>query len=168
VLLNVRCFRYARSWSLVGGVALVPLSCTQDRVVGMKAGFAKVGRGDLVLVELRTKDGKRLYWQRVIALPGDRVAIQGGTLVRNGELAADGGKPFSRPDGTIFPAVVPDGYLLLASYDPFDPRAAKAVAEDPDYDKRVEAMLRNVTEKIDARCILAPIDALRARGWFKL
>jgi Signal peptidase, peptidase S26 len=170
-------FVYVCAVTALGGVALVPLSCSQVTVgengprhwrFGMKAGFTKVGRGDHVTVELRTKDGKQLYLLRVLALPGDRVAIQSGTLVRNGEMAPDGGKPFPEPDGTIFPAVVPDGYLLLASHDPFDLKATKAVAEDADYDKRIETMFRNLAEKIDATCILAPIDALRARGWFEL
>ena len=87
--------------------------------------FYRPRRGDLVVFESVEQPGKKLV-KRLVGLPGDTVAMQGGTLIRNGArvaepyaVRADPGRSESpenraRMRGWQLPHFVgddPDGYL---------------------------------------------------------
>jgi signal peptidase I len=103
--------------------------------------------GDLVLVDhgvegLRRRDvvaahhpvtGASLV-KRVVGFPGDRIALEDGVLVVNGEPQCEPGIDPDRLDGVWFgPVTVPDGTLFLlgdARADSIDSRAFGAVPLD--------------------------------------
>ena len=77
---------------------------------------AEVKYGDMIMVETLLLDEKgqsRDLIKRVIGLPGDTVAVRGGSVYRNGELLHE---PYTKDgftDGEMAPQVVPENGLFL-------------------------------------------------------
>jgi hypothetical protein len=154
---------------LPGHLYWIDRSSRTTLAVGMRIGLSRVKRSDSVSVELRTKDGSTHFRaMRVLALPGDRVEMHDGVFVRNDIAAPSSGTLFPKPNGTIFPGVVPAHHVVLAWYDPFDSSSAKAHAQEVDFDKRFGELFGDVKETMDATCILVRADALVARYLFEL
>ena len=77
----------------------------------------KVARGDVVIYESSATKGPVI--KRVRALPGDSVALRGGTLTVNGEaLANSAGVPyrFSSAESLMIGIYAPDGKLQDGAY----------------------------------------------------
>lgn len=96
--------------SVVDGPSMLPTLETGDRVLVEKLGyrFSEPERGDVVLLQ---REGQLLI-KRVAALPGETVAVRGGTFYVNGEPLRDPsgmqGLPYS-----VEPTVVPPGQFYV-------------------------------------------------------
>ncbi len=74
--------------------------------------FDEPSAGDVVLA--REPGSGQLVVKRVVAVGGDTVGIEDGTLIRNGVIVAEGYTNQSDMDGFFFgPDPVPDGQVFL-------------------------------------------------------
>jgi signal peptidase I len=103
-----------------------------DSVLVNKAGGAEPRRRELIA--FRAPDSDDILVKRVVALPGDRVAIEDGRLVVNGRHRAE---PYADPDAidSVFfgPVEVPAGAVFVLGDnrgDSVDSRDFGAVRED--------------------------------------
>jgi signal peptidase I len=105
----------------VEGTSMMPTLYDQERLFinqfSYKFGLGKIQRGDTV-VFWAPEDIRESYIKRVIGLPGDTVAVQGGYVLVNGEkLVENYVPPEYRDDRTYPPRVVPpDEYFVLGDH----------------------------------------------------
>lgn len=60
--------------------SMTPNLLVNDRLLASMRGPGALRRGDIILFDV----GRHIYIQRVAALPGDRIAMQGGVVILNG------------------------------------------------------------------------------------
>ncbi len=88
--------------TLAYGVALGPLML----------GNGHIHRGDIVAFERGQADERKIFLKRVIALPGERVAMSNGNVLVNGAVLREDYDPL--PDHSTTPALkVPDGTVFV-------------------------------------------------------
>lgn len=98
--------------SVVKGNSMEPCLHDGDRLVVDRVAYnlADVGRGDVVVLRY-PKDPSLEFVKRIVGLPGDRVAMQHGTLLVNGEPCDSYGAIADRQDLPEF--VVPEGRFFV-------------------------------------------------------
>ena len=98
--------------SVVKGNSMEPCLHDGDRLVVDRVAYdlADVGRGDVVVLRY-PKDPSLEFVKRIVGLPGDRVAMQRGTLLVNGEPCDSYGAIADRQDLPDF--VVPEGRFFV-------------------------------------------------------
>jgi len=98
--------------SVVKGNSMEPCLHDGDRLVVDRVAYnlAEVGRGDVVVLRY-PKDPTLEFVKRIVGLPGDRVAMQHGTLLVNGEPSDSYGAIADRQDLPEF--VVPEGRFFV-------------------------------------------------------
>jgi len=109
----------------VEGTSMLPMLEDQDRLFINKFAYSKLGslvgdeihRSDVV-VFLYPHDHTKSYIKRVIALPGDRLRIDHGTVWVNGEALKETYVPFKYQDDRSQPEmVIPDGeYFVMGDH----------------------------------------------------
>ena len=93
--------------------SMVPTLEVNDRVLVNKLvyRFGEPERGDIVVFE--APDGMTRLIKRVVGVPGDRIAVERGTLVVNGERQEE---PYLNPElpdeSTYGPITVPEGCVF--------------------------------------------------------
>ncbi|MDQ4106643.1 MAG: signal peptidase I [Actinomycetota bacterium] len=95
--------------------SMVPTLEVGDRVLVNKFiyRFTEPDRGDIVVFESVDGDGTDLI-KRVIALPGDTVAVRDGTLFVNGEPQREPYLNRALPDSSFYaPTEVPEGHVFV-------------------------------------------------------
>lgn len=98
--------------SVVKGNSMEPCLHDGDRLVVDRVAYnlADVGRGDVVVLRY-PKDPSLEFVKRIVGLPGDRIAMQHGTLQVNGAPCDSYGAIADRQDLPEF--VVPDGRFFV-------------------------------------------------------
>ncbi len=103
----------------VEGTSMMPTLDDQERIFINKFvyRFSHIDHGDTVVFWF-PGDPTKSYIKRVIATPGDRVEVDRGTVVVNGEALAEGYVPFEFRDDNSMPAktVPPDEYFVLGDH----------------------------------------------------
>jgi signal peptidase I len=105
----------------VEGTSMMPSLYDQERLFinqfSYKFGLGQIQRGDTV-VFLFPEDPTKSYIKRVIGLPGDRVAVENGSVFVNGKKLVENYVPAAyRDDRTYAPTVVPpDDYFVLGDH----------------------------------------------------
>ena len=109
----------------VEGTSMLPMLEDQDRLFINKFVYSRLGslvgdeihRSD-VIVFLYPHDHTKSYIKRVIALPGDRLRIDHGTVWVNGEALKETYVPFKYQDDRSQPEmVIPDGeYFVMGDH----------------------------------------------------
>ncbi len=105
----------------VEGTSMMPSLFDQERLFinqfSYKFGLGHIKRGDTV-VFLFPEDPTKSYIKRVIGLPGDKVAVDDGTVYVNGKkLVENYVPPAYRDDRSYTPTVVPPGdYFVLGDH----------------------------------------------------
>jgi len=109
----------------VEGTSMLPMLQDQDRLFINKFAYSKLGamvggdihRGDVV-VFLYPHDHTKSYIKRVIALPGDQLRIDHGTVWVNGVALKEGYVPFKYLDDRSQPLMtIPDGeYFMMGDH----------------------------------------------------
>lgn len=103
----------------VEGTSMLPMLEDQDRLFINKWAFRfeKIQRGDVV-VFLFPQDQTKSYIKRVIALPGDDLRIDHGTVIVNGKALKESYVPFRFEDDRSQPEmVVPrDEYFVMGDH----------------------------------------------------
>jgi len=101
----------------VEGTSMMPSLVDQDRIFINKFiyrfGIGEIHRGDMVVFHY-PGDPSKSYIKRVIALPGDEVSIEGGTVYLNGKKIDEPYVPEEFRDRLSLGAVkVPDGSFFV-------------------------------------------------------
>jgi signal peptidase I len=103
----------------VEGTSMLPMLEDQDRLFINKFAyrFGEIHRGDVV-VFLYPGDHSKSYIKRVIALPGDDLKIDRGTVLVNGQALKESYVPFKYEDDRSVPEmVVPKGeYYVMGDH----------------------------------------------------
>jgi len=103
----------------VEGTSMLPMLEDQDRLFINKWAlrFEDIHRGDVV-VFLYPQDQKKSYIKRVIALPGDDLKIDHGTVIVNGAALKESYVPFRYEDDRSQPEmVIPKGeYFVMGDH----------------------------------------------------
>ncbi len=103
----------------VEGTSMLPMLEDQDRLFINKFAyrFGEIHRGDVV-VFLYPGDHSKSYIKRVIALPGDDLRIDRGTVIVNGQTLKETYVPFKYEDDRSVPEmVVPKGdYFVMGDH----------------------------------------------------
>lgn len=103
----------------VEGISMLPRLEDRDRLFINKFvyHFASIERGDVV-VFFYPRDPEKSYIKRVIAVPGDRIRIDRGTVILNGKpLREDYVPPKYRDTKSMAELVVPDrSYFVLGDH----------------------------------------------------
>ncbi len=103
----------------VEGTSMLPMLEDQDRLFINKFAyrFGEIHRGDVV-VFLYPGDHSKSYIKRVIALPGDDLKIDRGTVIVNGQALKETYVPFKYEDDRSVPEmVVPKGdYYVMGDH----------------------------------------------------
>ncbi len=103
----------------VEGTSMVPMLQDQDRLFISKIAYrvGQIHRGDVVVFQY-PRDLSKSYIKRVIGLPGDRVAIQHGTVFINGAALREPYVPPRYADERSEPeAEVPAGeYFVMGDH----------------------------------------------------
>ena len=109
----------------VEGTSMLPMLEDQDRLFINKFAYSRLGslvgdqihRGDVV-VFLYPHDHTKSYIKRVIALPGDRLRIDHGTVWVNGEALKESYVPFKYQDDRSQPEMtIPDkAYFMMGDH----------------------------------------------------
>lgn len=77
----------------------------------------KFSREDIVFFSFKTDKGDETFVSRIVGLPGDRISIDNGRLIRNGELAEESFLP-AHPAGIYLEEVtVPRDHLFVLNDD---------------------------------------------------
>ncbi|WP_419806950.1 signal peptidase I [Terriglobus sp.] len=124
----------------VEGTSMVPMLQDQDRLFISKIAYrvGEIHRGDVVVFQY-PRDLSKSYIKRVIGLPGDRVAIQHGTVFINGAALTEPYVPPRYADERSEPeAEIPQGeYFLMGDHRSisFDSREFGPVARPLIYGK---------------------------------
>ncbi len=103
----------------VEGTSMLPMLEDQDRLFINKFAyrFGEIHRGDVV-VFLYPGDHSKSYIKRVIALPGDDLKIDRGTVIVNGKMLKETYVPFKyEDDRSVAEMVVPKGeYYVMGDH----------------------------------------------------
>jgi signal peptidase I len=109
----------------VEGTSMLPMLEDQDRLFINKFAYSRLGslvgdqihRGDVV-VFLYPHDHTKSYIKRVIALPGDRLRIDHGTVWVNGEALKESYVPFKYQDDRSQPEMtIPEkAYFMMGDH----------------------------------------------------
>jgi signal peptidase I len=103
----------------VEGTSMLPMLEDQDRLFINKWAFRfeKIHRGDVV-VFLFPQDQTKSYIKRVIALPGDDLRIDHGTVIVNGKALKESYVPFRFEDDRSQPEMVipKDEYFVMGDH----------------------------------------------------
>jgi len=105
----------------VEGTSMMPTLTDQERIFINKFtyrfGIGKIERGDMVVFWFPL-DPSKSYIKRVIALPGDTVAIDHGSVIVNGRRLVEDYVPEQYRDYQSMPAerVEPDHYFVLGDH----------------------------------------------------
>ncbi|MCS7178053.1 MAG: signal peptidase I [Anaerolineae bacterium] len=99
--------------TVVRGDSMEPTLHDNERVIVEKISYRLTGgprRGDVVV--LRLEGARDMLIKRVVALPGETVAIQGGQVIVDGMPLTE---PWAvRPGGSDYPpTLVPEGYVFV-------------------------------------------------------
>lgn len=104
--------------TMVEGISMEPNFESGDYLLVGKQAYAngkEPEKGDVVVFVSHQKDKKGKYKKlikRVIAVPGDTVAVQGGKVYINGEEAEDDYTKDGITNGEVAPVTVPDGSVF--------------------------------------------------------
>jgi signal peptidase I len=99
----------------VEGTSMLPNLEDEDRLIVSKLAFrvGDIHRGDVVVFEY-PRDHTKSYIKRVIGLPGDRVAIDRGRVIVNGETLVEPYVPGRFADDSSQPEmVIPPGEFFV-------------------------------------------------------
>ena len=124
--------------------SMIPTLQINDRVLVNKFiyRFTEPERGDIVVFE-SIEDPDTDLIKRVVALPGDRVAVRSGRLVVNGEIQKE---PFTNkkfPDTSFFSATtVPKNYVFVMGDNRANSQDSRAFGPLPEKNIEGEAFLR--------------------------
>jgi signal peptidase I len=103
----------------VEGTSMMPRLDDQDRLFINKFvyDFSEIKRGDVVVFHY-PRDPKKSYIKRVIALPGDRMRIDHGTVWLNGHPLSEPYVPQEYRDNDFYTEmIVPDGtYFVMGDH----------------------------------------------------
>lgn len=103
----------------VEGTSMVPMLQDQDRLFISKIAYrvGRIQRGDVVVFQY-PRDLSKSYIKRVIALPGDRIGIEHGTVMLNGAPLDERYVPTRYADERSAPEMeVPAGeYFLMGDH----------------------------------------------------
>jgi signal peptidase I len=105
----------------VEGTSMMPSLLDQERLFinqfSYKFGLGDIKRGDTV-VFCYPEDTTKSYIKRIIGLPGDTVAVQGGYVLVNQKKLEENYIPFDYRDDRPYPPTVvpPDKYFVLGDH----------------------------------------------------
>ncbi len=105
----------------VEGTSMMPSLFDQERLFinqfSYKFGLGDIQRGDTVVFWF-PEDITKSYIKRVIGLPGDTVAVDGGYVVVNGKKLVENYVPLDYRDDRSYPsrAVPPNEYFVLGDH----------------------------------------------------
>lgn len=105
----------------VEGTSMMPSIGDQQRIFVDKfffqAGFSEIHRGDVVVFWF-PRDQRISYIKRVIAVPGDRVAIRHGRVLLNGEVLDEPYVPDTFRDAAEMPELrlTADEYFVMGDH----------------------------------------------------
>jgi signal peptidase I len=105
----------------VEGTSMMPSLLDQERLFinqfSYKFGLGDIKRGDTV-VFCYPEDTTKSYIKRIIGLPGDTVAVQGGYVLVNQKKLEENYIPFDYRDDRPYPPtlVPPDKYFVLGDH----------------------------------------------------
>src|SRR5689334_11959015 len=105
----------------VEGTSMMPALTDQERIFINKFtyrfGIGSIDRGDMVVFWF-PQDTSKSYIKRVIAIPGDRVEIDSGSVMVNGKPLEEDYVPEEYRDHQSFPlaTVPPDNYFVLGDH----------------------------------------------------
>ena len=103
----------------VEGTSMLPRLVDQDRLFINKFAyhFEKIEHGDVVVFRY-PRDLEKSYIKRIIALPGDRLRIDRGSVYVNGKLLSEPYIPEEfRDTRSIDPIVIPEGeYFVMGDH----------------------------------------------------
>jgi signal peptidase I len=103
----------------VEGTSMLPRLDDQDRLFINKFvyRFTAIERGDVVVFHY-PRDPEKSYIKRVIALPGDRLRIDRGTVWLNGQPQSEPYIPEEYRDSVSYPEIVipPDSYFMMGDH----------------------------------------------------
>jgi signal peptidase I len=105
----------------VEGTSMMPTLYDQERLFinqfSYKFGLGQIQRGDTV-VFWAPEDMRESYIKRVIGLPGDTVAVDGGYVIVNGKKLVENYVPPEYRDDRSYPprVVPPDEYFVLGDH----------------------------------------------------
>lgn len=103
----------------VEGTSMLPVLEDQDRLFINKMAYrvGEIHRSDVV-VFLYPHDHEKSYIKRVIALPGDDLRIDHGSVYVNGKLVAEGYVPARYADDRSMPELIipPGEYFLMGDH----------------------------------------------------
>jgi signal peptidase I len=127
----------ARTWVAepfaIPSASMEPTLRRGDQILVDKLAYRRTAprRGDLALF---TAGGTRtVLLKRIVALPGDRVAIEDGVLAVNGRLRRERYVDYSRVDSVYFgPVVVPEGRVFVLGDNRGDSRDSRDFGAVPE------------------------------------
>lgn len=103
----------------VEGTSMLPVLEDQDRLFINKMAFrlGEIHRGDVVVFRY-PRDQTKSYIKRVIAVPGDSVRVDHGTVVLNGRKVQESYVPVRfRDDRTLPEVLIPSGeYFVMGDH----------------------------------------------------
>lgn len=100
---------------IVNGPSMLPNYTTGDQVLVDRRDWTNPAHGDVVVLRYPGDPEHRQYIKRVVAVPGDTVAIEAGHVLINGRISDE---PYLGPGTTTVPDVstltlAPDEYFTL-------------------------------------------------------
>lgn len=101
-------FGYIFAIGVVDGNSM--LTTYEDGEIIIASRFAEAGRSDVVFVE---SDKLGYIVKRVIAVPGDTIAIQDGTTYLNGEPLSEPYVTYHKDNDELEPMTIPEGYYFV-------------------------------------------------------
>lgn len=105
----------------VEGTSMMPALTDQERIFinkfNYRFGISNIERGDMVVFWFPL-DKSKSYIKRIIALPGDTIQIDNGTVILNGKPLREDYVPDKYRDHQSYPATVvpPDNYFVLGDH----------------------------------------------------
>ncbi len=113
VLLAVAATLFVMQGFCVSGACMQPHLFTGERVLANKLAYALAApkRGEIVIFEY-PKDPRQIYVKRVVGLPGETVAMQGGVMTINGQPLPEPYKTYEA-HGDMTPRTVPAGEYFV-------------------------------------------------------
>jgi signal peptidase I len=124
--------------------SMVPTPKVQDRVLVNKFiyRFTEPERGDMVVFQSVEGGGEELI-KRVVGLPGDEIAVRGGTLFVNGEPQTEPYVNKRFPDRSTFaPTTVPEGHYFMMGDNRANSHDSRRFGPVPERNIEGEAFLR--------------------------